>query len=157
VQPITVEELSNAVKSLQFGRNSGPEGYPAEFNKRFLSKIAPILIEMNSEAFVNGVLPQTLTQATICLILKKTKTLLSYHPNSLLNVDYKIRAKFLATRQKSLRIKQNLLNIDTHSSIIDDYLILYVILLSPMPLKPLYPWMWRKRLTGWNGSTFFTL
>ena len=51
---------------------------------------------MYNETFVNGVLPQTLTQATICLILKKNKDPLD-RPISLLEVDYKILAKLLAT------------------------------------------------------------
>uniref|UniRef100_A0A4W5RYX9 Reverse transcriptase domain-containing protein n=1 Tax=Hucho hucho TaxID=62062 RepID=A0A4W5RYX9_9TELE len=104
-QPITVEELSNAVKSLQSGRSPGPDGYSTEFYKKFISKIAPILIEMYNDAFVNGALPHTLTQATICVILKKNKDPLdcaSYRPISLLNVDYKILAKILATRLETV-------------------------------------------------------
>lgn len=60
---------------------------------------------MYNEAFVNGALSQTLTQATICLILKTNKDPLdcaSYRPISLQNVDYKILAKLLATRLETV-------------------------------------------------------
>lgn len=90
-EPIT--ELSIAVKSLQSGKSPGPDGYPVEFYKKLFPKLAPILLEMYNEAFANEILPPTLTQATISLILKKNKDPLdctSYRPISLLNVDYKI-------------------------------------------------------------------
>lgn len=48
-QPITVEELSRAVKSLQSRRSPGPDGYSTEFYKKLFPKIAPILIEMYNE------------------------------------------------------------------------------------------------------------
>lgn len=104
-QPITIEELSNAVRSLQSGKSPGPDGYSAEFYKKLFPKIAPILSEMYNEAFVNGNLPQTLNLATISLILKKNQDPLdcaSYRPISLLNVDYKILAKLLAIRLESV-------------------------------------------------------
>ncbi len=41
-RPITVEELSNAIRSLQAGKSPGPDGYSAEFYKKFFPKIAPI-------------------------------------------------------------------------------------------------------------------
>lgn len=78
-EPITVEELSIAVKSLQSGESPGPDGYPVEFYEKLFPKLAPILLEMYNEAFANEILPPTLTQATISLILKKTKILLTVH------------------------------------------------------------------------------
>jgi len=65
---ITVEELTTAAKSMQCGKCPGPDGYPAEFYKRFLHKLAPILIDMFNELFESLKLPQTLTQASISLI-----------------------------------------------------------------------------------------
>lgn len=104
-QPITLEELSAAVKSLQSGKSPGPDGYAVEFYKKFFPQIAQILLDMYNEAFINGNLPLTLTQASISLILKKNKDPLdcaSYRPISLLNVDYKILAKLLSTRLEAV-------------------------------------------------------
>lgn len=101
---ITVEELTTTVKSMQCGKCPGPDGYTAEFYKKFLHKLAPILIDMFNESFESLKLPQTLTQASISLILKKNKDLLfcaSYRPISLLNVDFKLLSKLLAVRLES--------------------------------------------------------
>ncbi len=52
-----------------------------------------------------GALPQTLTEASIILLLKPDKDSFdcsSYHLNSLLNVDYKILAKTLALQLESV-------------------------------------------------------
>ena len=54
---------------------------------------------MYNESYANLMLPSTLTQATISLILKKNKDPLdcaSYRPISLLNVDFKLLSKLLA-------------------------------------------------------------
>lgn len=101
---ITVEELTTAAISMQCGKCPGPDGYPAEFYKKFLHKLAPILIDMFNESFESLKLPQTLTQASISLILKKNKDPLScasYRPISLLNVDFKLLSKLLALRLES--------------------------------------------------------
>ena len=39
--PITVAELEVAVKSLQSGKSPGPDGFPAEFYKKFWKQLAP--------------------------------------------------------------------------------------------------------------------
>ena len=56
---------------------------------------------MYNESLALGVLPQSLREASISLILKKNKDPIhcdSYRPISLLNVDVKILAKLLALR-----------------------------------------------------------
>ncbi len=60
---------------------------------------------MYNESLENGLLPPTLTQASVALLLKKGKdaTLCSsYRPLSLLNVDVKILAKVLAQRLETV-------------------------------------------------------
>lgn len=101
---ITIEELATAAKSMQCGKCPGPDGYTAEFYKAFLHKLAPILIDMFNDSFESLKLPQTLTQASISLILKKNKDPLScasFRPISLLNVDFKLLSKLLALRLES--------------------------------------------------------
>lgn len=72
-----------------------------EFYKEFSSKLTPILKSVYDEALATGNLPQTLTQATISVLLKKDKDPVqcsSYRPISLLCCDYKILTKTLAQR-----------------------------------------------------------
>lgn len=100
-QPLTLEEITNAIKSSQTGRAPGPDGFPIEFYREFSPKLTPILKSVYDESLANGKLPQTLTQATISVLLKKGKDPLqcsSYRPISLLCCDYKILTKALAQR-----------------------------------------------------------
>lgn len=99
--PLSIEEVQEAIRSMQSGKVPGPDGYATEFYKTFSSDLAPMLLAMYSEALSKGQLPPTLRQASICLSPKKDKDLLlceSYRPISLLNGDYKVLAKCLAKR-----------------------------------------------------------
>ena len=98
--PLTAEETCDAINCMQSGKSPGPDGFTVEFFKRFSSELSPLLLNMY-EALSHGQLPQTLRQASICLIPKKDKDPLrceSYRPISLLNVDCKILAKCIARR-----------------------------------------------------------
>lgn len=99
--PLTTAEILQAIKSLQNGKAPGPDGFSCDFYKAFSSKLAPLLTDVFLESHTNLKLPQTLSQATISVILKKDKDAqkcASYRPISLLNVDYKILTKVLALR-----------------------------------------------------------
>lgn len=103
--PITTNELSIAITSMQGGKCPGPDGFPIEFYRRFLHKLAPVLIDMLHESFASLSLPPTLNQASISLILKKNKDPIacsSYRPISLLNVDLKLLSKMLALRLETV-------------------------------------------------------
>lgn len=70
-----------------------------EFFKTFIDKLAPILLSVYNDSFEHGLLPPTLSQALITVLLKKSKdptSCASYGPISLLNVDAKVLAKVLA-------------------------------------------------------------
>lgn len=100
-QPLSLEEIASAIKLSQTGRAPGPDGFPMEFYKEFSAKLTPILKSVYDEALATGNLPQTLTQATISVLLKKDKDPVqcsSYRPISLLCCDYKILTKILAQR-----------------------------------------------------------
>lgn len=104
-RPITDSELAEAVKSLQSGKSPGPDGFPDDFYKIFWKQLAPHLLEMFTESFSLGILPHTLNQACISLLLKKGKNPLqcgSYRPISLLNVDFKLLSKLLARRLETV-------------------------------------------------------
>lgn len=103
--PITVAEVQEAIKSLQSGKSPGPDGFTTEYYKSFSNLLSPYLTNMYNEAFVLRHLPDTLSEATISLLLKKDKDPLlcsSYRPISLLNVDFKILSKVLAVRLQTV-------------------------------------------------------
>ncbi|CAI5656797.1 unnamed protein product [Oreochromis niloticus] len=99
--PLTADEVISSITSLQSAKSPGPDGFPAEFYKKFHLKLAPLLLSVFEESLKRGSLPQTLRQASISLLHKEGKDPTccgSYRPISLLNVDFKILSKLLATR-----------------------------------------------------------
>ena len=90
--PLQLSEIINAIMAMQSGKTPGPDGYPIEFFKTFSKKLSPILLEMFMDSISRGSLPQTLTEASIILLLKPGKENTecgSYRPISLLNSDVK--------------------------------------------------------------------
>lgn len=82
------------------------DGFTAEYYKSFSNLLSPYLTDMYNEDFALGRLPETLSEASISLLLlKKDKDPLlcgSYRPISLLNVDFKILSKILALRLQTV-------------------------------------------------------
>lgn len=102
-QPISCEEVSHAILSLQNGKAPGPDGFTAEFFKATHNILAGPMIDMLNEALITGLLPISLRQISISLIAKKDKDPLdcaNYRPISLCPVDVKILAKILALRME---------------------------------------------------------
>uniref|UniRef100_A0A3B3HDP0 Reverse transcriptase domain-containing protein n=1 Tax=Oryzias latipes TaxID=8090 RepID=A0A3B3HDP0_ORYLA len=102
--PLDHKEITNAIHSMQNGKAPGPDGYPIEFYKKFSNRLSPILLDMFNDSLSRGSLPQTLTEASITLLLKPGKDgkdCGSYRPISLLNCDAKILAKALSLRLES--------------------------------------------------------
>ena len=88
--PLTVEEITLAMRSMQNNKAPGPDGLPVEFLKDF---------RINCPHYCMLYITPTLRQASISLLLKKDKDpdlCSSYRPLSLINVDAKILAKALA-------------------------------------------------------------
>lgn len=100
-QDLTLEEMNNGIMSLQSGKAPGPDGFPNDFYKKFKDKLAPLLLSVYEEALVNNILPPTLRQASIILLLKKNKDprdCSSYRPINLTNCDGKVFSKVIALR-----------------------------------------------------------
>ncbi|KAM4034650.1 uncharacterized protein ACNLHF_021315 [Anomaloglossus baeobatrachus] len=98
---ISLEEMVEAIGALNKGRASGPDGLPIEIYTKYQGEIASALLETVGASFRMGRLPDSFYEATIVLLLKPDKDPLdcgSYRPVSLLNSDYKILTKILATR-----------------------------------------------------------
>lgn len=104
-QPISKDEIKQAIQNMQNSKCPGPDGYSAEFYKALIEQVSPLLLNVYNEALQTGSLPPTLYDACISLIYKTNKDPLdpgSYRPISLLNVDNKILAKILAMRLESV-------------------------------------------------------
>ena len=103
-QGITLEELQAALKLSARGKKPGSDGLPYEFFSHFWEELGPELLAVLQEAFQtqHGLsLPASMTQGVITLLYKgrgSTALLDSYRPITLLNSDYKLLAKALATR-----------------------------------------------------------
>lgn len=98
---ITLDEIKNAIRSFPNGKACGPDGFGIEFYKAHIDTIAPLLLRMINCSLEDGMFPQTLYDAHVCLLLKKDRDeadVASYRPLSLLNSDQKIIAKVLTNR-----------------------------------------------------------
>ena len=103
--PISKKEVLSAIKGLQSGKAPGPDGLSSEFYKEFHDLLIDPLLNMFNDSFKRGILPRSLREAHISLILKKDKIpedCASYRPISLLNTDLKLLSKTLATRLEGL-------------------------------------------------------
>lgn len=103
--PITVEEVKSAILSMKARKSPGLDSFPSEYYKRYVDKLAPILVTVFKESFLFGKLPETFNEALISLIAKKDKDLTdpgSFRPISLINVDCKILTKVLAKRGENI-------------------------------------------------------
>ena len=104
-QPLSLNEVTQAIRSMQSGKSPGPDGFPSDFYKAFTDILAKPMLNMFNHALKAGLLPQSLRQASISLILKKDKDPLecgSFRPISLCPVDAKVLAKVLALRLESI-------------------------------------------------------
>ena len=97
---LSAAQCFESLKTMEMGRSPGTDGLPAEFYKVFWNDIATYLLTSLSSSFFSSI-PQR--QGLITLIPKKNKPqqyLKNWRPISLLNCDYKIAAKAVATRMK---------------------------------------------------------
>uniref|UniRef100_A0A3B5R0Z3 Reverse transcriptase domain-containing protein n=1 Tax=Xiphophorus maculatus TaxID=8083 RepID=A0A3B5R0Z3_XIPMA len=99
--PLTIEDLSEAIDSMNSGKTPGPDGLPIEFYKTFKNKLILPLLNMYEESYEAGILPDSLRLATITLLLKPNKPSTecsSYRGISLMGCDTKILCKALSRR-----------------------------------------------------------
>lgn len=64
---IMIEELWQAINSINSGKVPGPDGLPIEFYKTFKKQLLTPLLNMFNESFNYGILPPTLRLITISL------------------------------------------------------------------------------------------
>jgi len=110
---VTTQECWNAVNSMTKGKSPGTDGLPCEFYKVFWNQICNPLVNSLNHSYEKGELSVSQKRGIITLLPKKDKSplyLKNWRPISLLNVDYKILTKVLATRMK--KILDNIINND---------------------------------------------
>lgn len=72
-QPLTVEELEDALRLAPNEKAPGSDGLPAEFYKLHSDTLLPHLLSVFQEAIGTGSLPQSMREAIIVVLLKPDK------------------------------------------------------------------------------------
>ena len=102
----TTEEIIEAIKALKPNKCPGLDGLPANFFKKYCGRLAPFLTELYTETLYTEILWEkqmhlSARRGVITLLEKSghdSRYLTNWRPLSLLNTDYKILSKILATR-----------------------------------------------------------
>ena len=100
---LSERECLEALKSMESGKSPGTDGLPAEFYKVFWKDVSAFLISSLNRSYQKGNLAITQRRGIISLIPKKDKALnelKNWRPITLLNCDYKIASKAIASRLK---------------------------------------------------------
>ena len=97
---ITHGEVIKSIRKSAKGKAPGTDGLPSEFYQTFETLIAADLLEVFNEIWDTGELPKSFEEGEIILLYKKGDPLdiRNYRPITLLNSDYKLFTKILATR-----------------------------------------------------------
>lgn len=103
-QPITLQELTAAVQKASNCKAPGIDGLSSEFYKEFWNLLGPDLLEVFLESQSLKQLPTSTRTSVITLIPKTgdTTRLINWRPISVGCSDYKIIARALATRLKTV-------------------------------------------------------
>jgi hypothetical protein len=99
--PVQLEELAIAVHDLPNSKTPGTDGIPIDFYKVFWGKIKHTVLSSINFAIEQKCMSMDQRRGVLSLIPKKGKDsrkLKNWRPISLLNSDYKILAKAIATR-----------------------------------------------------------
>ena len=98
---LTEAECLESLKSMESNKSPGSDGLPAEFYKVFWKDVRHHLLNALNCAYARGLLSITQRRGLITLIPKKNKPanfLKTWRPITLLNCDYKIAAKCIASQ-----------------------------------------------------------
>ena len=102
---VTNEECYKILKEMKFNKSPGNDGFTVEFYITFWPQLGEMLVETLNETYEKKELSNSQKQGVITLLEKEGKNALyvkNYRPISLLNVDYKILSKVLASRIKKI-------------------------------------------------------
>ena len=102
---ITMQECLDTLKMMKNNKTPGTDGFPCEFYKFFFKDLGELLVKSFNFSFDSGKMSLDQRRAIINLIPKKNQDpmfLKNWRPISILNSDYKLLAKCLATRLKTI-------------------------------------------------------
>lgn len=104
LRPFKSSEVEDALKQMESGMTPGLNGLPPLFYKQFRSKVGQEVIKAVLAVLNSGTIPNNLYQTFLTLIPKvhSQRRVTDFRPISLTNVLYKLVAKVLANRLKSL-------------------------------------------------------
>jgi len=110
---LTIAECRQILKTFNFGKSPGEDGFTIEFYTKFFELLASDLVESLNTAYSRGELSISQRWGVVTLIPKAdsdTLKLTNWQPITLLNVDNKIASKAIATRIKMVLLQ--LIHID---------------------------------------------
>ena len=99
--PVTEKECYDAIMSMACDKSPGTDGLPVNFYRMFWDDLKELVCNVFNTCFHDGELCPSMKRGIITLLPKKDKDtmlLKNWRPISLLNTDYKILAKILASR-----------------------------------------------------------
>ena len=102
--PLTMDECATALGQLKPHKSPGMDGLTAEFYRQFWPVLRDDLMAVFQTIYHNGYMSLSQRTGIIRLLSRKgdRKDVGNWRPISLLNVDYKIVAKVLANRLKTV-------------------------------------------------------
>ena len=102
---LTKAECLESLKSMESNKSPGSDGLPAKFYKVFWNDMHHYLLNALNCAYAKGLLAVTQRRGLITLLPKKNKPanfLKNWRPITLLNCDYKIATKSIASRLRKV-------------------------------------------------------
>jgi len=102
---LTVQECRQILKTFSNGKSPGEDGFTVEFYVQFFELLAPDMPASLNAAYLHGEMSVSQRRGVITLIPKDDSNLLelsNWRPITLLNVDYKIASKAIASRIKNV-------------------------------------------------------